>query len=57
MSPTQLTKPFPLNEAIKLYSEGYGSFYIGKQLGFDDTYVWKQLRKHGVKIRTPSEAT
>jgi len=52
-----LAKPFPLNEVIKLYQQGYGSPNIGKQLGFDGAYVWKQLRKAGIKIRNHSKAT
>lgn len=52
-----LTKPFPLDAAIRLYSEGCGSSLIGKQLGFNENRILRQLRRHGVKIRTPSEAT
>jgi len=52
-----LTKPFPLIEATNLYQQGYGSSSIGKQFGFNSAYVWKQLRKAGIKTRNHSEAT
>lgn len=44
-------KPSQVRQAVQMYGEGLSSITIGKQLGFDNHTVLKELRSVGVKIR------
>ena len=43
-------------KSVELYKTGIGANEIAKQLGVTSTAIYRWLNKHGIKIRTTSEA-
>src|ERR1700686_1372684 len=46
----------PENEIIKLYNEGASLRYLAKKFNIDNNSIKNRLIKHGIQLRTLSEA-